>query len=255
VNGYVGESRTKIGIVARVSGLHRIQSLGFESLDTGTGTPFLEMRHRDQATRGVDHIGNRSERRQRLFHESRSPPPDETVEGVARIYGPAVTNDCPSHVRTSNGTAGGFLQHAFERQIYPQPLKLVNHLPGSSNAICPAVLQESFQLGRAGWKEVPQHMHFTPRCGGRELASRHHAYPVALAGGQRFGYAAEGIMIGECDGVKARGKGPSDYSFRSNTSVRGSRMDMQVDDLRPAVVCSGIQRRYPVSGAVQEGWE
>ena len=149
--------------MAGMAGFDRIKALGFEPLDHGTGATFLEMRHRDQTTRAMDYVGDCTKRGESLLHECRAAPADEAVKGIGKVSRSSVANDGASDVRSSESASGRLLKDAFKWQIHPEPLKMMNHLLGSAHPICPAALQERFQVGRSRRQEVSEHVHLPPR--------------------------------------------------------------------------------------------
>ena len=79
---------------------------------------------------------------------------------------------------------------------------------------------------------------------------------MPLTGRLRLGDSRESIMIGKGYRLKPGRKRTPDYGFGSKAAVRRSRMDVEINsaaELRRAGYLS--QRRYPISGAVQEGCE
>jgi hypothetical protein len=252
----IREPGPKIRVVAGVPGLHRVQALSLEPLDEGAGSPLLQVRDRHQAAGRVHQLGNDAELGQRLFHEGGPAPADVAVERVAEIRGAAVPDDGAGHVGPPDRTTGRLVEYAFEREVHPQPLEVLDHLPGSPHPIGPAANQEGFQLGRHRRQEVPQHVHLAPRSRRRELASSDHPNPVSLAGGKGFRKPGEGVVIGQRNGTQAGRDGTPDHTFGSEAPVRGGRMHMQIDGFhRVGRPVRGAQRRYPISGAVQDGWE
>ena len=167
----------------------------------------------------------------------------------------ALPHDRPRHMRASHRPAARFLQHTVERELHPQPLELFHHGLGPAHPVGPAALEERFQLGRIGGQKVTQHVHLAPGgCGGK-LAAADHPNTVALAGRQRFGDTRQRIVIGEGDGLQPGSQRPASppppepdfHPRRSN--ARAGRWCL------PGVTRSlaGAQRRYPISGAVQDG--
>jgi hypothetical protein len=79
---------------------------------------------------------------------------------------------------------------------------------------------------------------------------------MPLTGRLCLGDSPESIMIGKGYRSKPGRKGAPDHGFGSKPAIRGSRMDVEIycaAELRRAGYLS--QRRYPISGAVQEGCE
>ena len=79
---------------------------------------------------------------------------------------------------------------------------------------------------------------------------------MPLTGRLRLGDSPESIMIGKGYRLKPGRQGTHDNGFGSKAAVRRSRMDVEINgaaELRRAGYLS--QRRYPISGAVQEGCE
>jgi len=238
-----------------MTGFHRVQALGFEPLDHGAGAAFLKMRRRNQTTGVMNYVGDRTKGGETLLHEGGAPPADEAVKGIGEVCGSPVADNGARDVRSSKSASGRLLKHAFKREIDPEPVKMLNHLVGSAEAICPAALQERLQIDRTRWKEVSEHVHLAPGGQNRKLASSDHPHSTAIARGERGGYSGESVVIGEGNGVQACSQGASDNSLGRKTPIRSSRMHVQVDGFGPSGVWRGIQRRYPVSGEVQDGWE
>src|SRR5215216_2210392 len=255
LHGNIGQSRAQIGVVARMTGFHRVQALGFEPLDHGAGAAFLKMRRRNQTTGVMNYVGDRTKGGETLLHEGGAPPADEAVKGIGEVCGSPVADNGARDVRSSKSASGRLLKHAFKREIDPEPVKMLNHLVGSAEAICPAALQERLQIDRTRWKEVSEHVHLAPGGQNRKLASSDHPHSTAIARGERGGYSGESVVIGEGNGVQACSQGASDNSLGRKTPIRSSRMHVQVDGFGLSGVWRRIQRRYPVSGEVQDGWE
>jgi len=79
---------------------------------------------------------------------------------------------------------------------------------------------------------------------------------MPLTGRLGLGDSPETIMISKGYRLKPGPKGTPDYGFGSKPAIRSSRMDVEIygaAELRHAGYLS--QRRYPISGAVQEGCE
>ena len=103
---------------------------------------------------------------------------------------------------------------------------------------------------------VPQYMHLAPRSGGGELASAYHPNSKPLTRSNSLGNATKCVVICEGDRGETSGKGTLHHRFRRQTSIRGRRVNVQVDGCWSAHVLGHMaQRRYPISGAVQDGWE
>jgi hypothetical protein len=103
---------------------------------------------------------------------------------------------------------------------------------------------------------VPEHVHLAPGSGGGELASGYHSNSKPLTRSNSLGNATHRIVIGESNGSETGSKGTLYYRFRRQTSIRSRRMNVQVDGCAPAHIFGHMaQRRYPISGAVQDGWE
>lgn len=252
----IGQPSAKIGIMARMPGLHRIQPLPFEPLDESTGASLLEMGNRDYSTGRVDQFRNSLELGKRLLHEGRPPPTEETVERITQVDGAAVPDDRAGDMRPADRATGRFLKHALEREVHTQSPEMLNHFLSPAHPIGPAAFQEGFQSARAGGEEIPQHMHLTPGSYGGELAPDDHPDAVPLAGGEGIGNAGQRVVIGERNGAETCRDGATHDALRRNAPVRGSRMNVQVDRFPGAGGSfGGAQRRYPVSGAVQDGWE
>ena len=101
-----------------------------------------------------------------------------------------------------------------------------------------------------------QYVHLAPGGRGRELAPADHPNAEALAGGERFWYATQAVMIGEGDGAEAGTQRPLYHGLGGETTIRRRRMHVQIDGFhRLDRLVHGAQRRYPISGAVQDGWE
>jgi hypothetical protein len=63
-------------------------------------------------------------------------------------------------------------------------------------------------------------------------------------------------VIGEGDGLETGRNCPPHDGFRRKAPVRGGRVNVQVNRFsRAGRRLVGGQRRYPISGAVQDGWE
>jgi hypothetical protein len=144
----VREPGAQVGIMARMPGLHRVQSLRLKSLDHGPGAAFLQVSHRDNTSGSMHHLGHRPERGKGLLHECGTPSSNETIEGIARIGRSAMADDRSRNMRSPNRATAWLLQHALKRQVYPQPLELLNHLLGSAHSISPAAFQKGLQVWR-----------------------------------------------------------------------------------------------------------
>jgi hypothetical protein len=136
----VGEPWPQVGIMAGMTSLHCVQSFGFQPFEHGPGPMFLEMRHWDHPTGGVDHICHRPERGERLLDEGRFAPSDESVEGIARVSGSSMADDRASDMRPPHGTSRRLLENGFERHLDSQVMETANHFFGSADPIGPAAL-------------------------------------------------------------------------------------------------------------------
>jgi hypothetical protein len=204
----------------------------------------------------VNQLGNRLKPRQRFFHEGGAAPTEEAVERVAQVDCPPVPNDRSGHVRPSHCAARRLLKHILEREPHTQSLQVLDHFLRPPHPVGPAPLEEDFEGARVRRQEEPQHVHLAPGRCGRELTSADDSNAVALACGQSLGNAGQGIVIGEGDGPETGRDRPPHDCFRRKAPVRGGRMNMQVDRSSRAGRCvGGGQRRYPISGAVQDGCE
>ena len=96
-------------------------------------------------------------------------------------------------------------------------------------------------------QEVPQHVNLAPGGLHRELATAHHpqSQPVTLRHGLR--HSGHGVVIRQRNGRETGRVRPADNFRRRQHPVGGSRMEVEVGDR--------VQRRYPSSGEVQEGWD
>jgi hypothetical protein len=255
VESDVRKLRADVGIVAGVAGFHRVQALGFEPLDHGAGAAFLQMRDRDHSTSLMHHSSHGGKRGQGLVYEGRSPTPQKTIEGIIEARGSAVANDGTSHMGSTHRATAGFLEYALERKIDAKSPQLFHHLTCPSQPVVAAALEKLLQGGRVDRQQVPEHVHFTPWSCGGELTTRYHPHPTALAGRHGLGNACEGIVIRQGHRAEPGSPSSSHNAFRRDASVRSGRVHMQVDRFRAVRDWSRAQRRYPSSGAVQDGCE
>jgi hypothetical protein len=244
---------TEIGVMTRVPRLDCVQPFMLQPLEEGPGAPFLQVGHRHHAPGGMHNLGHGVKRRQRFFNERRSAAADETVKGIAGIFGAAMPNDRPRNVGPAHRPAGRFLQHGFKWSLYAQFLEPLHHLPRAAHAICTAALQERVQLGRFRREKVAQHMHFSPCRGHGELAACYHPNLMTFAGGHRLRNARQRVVVREGNTVKTRGLGSLNDTLRSDLAIRGRGVDMKIDRGSGLMVRAGRQRPYPISGAVQDG--
>ena len=141
-----------------------------------------------------------------------------------------------------------------ERELDPEALQLLDHCLPPAHPVRPAPLEECVQLGRIERQEVPQYVHLAPGSRGRELAPANHPNAEALAGGEGFGNATEGVVVGQRNGGQTGSLCPLYHSLGGEAPIRGGRMHVQVDGFdRRVRPVHGAQRRYPISGAVQDG--
>ena len=173
--------------------------------------------------------GDLGELGQDLLHEGGPAAPDEAVERLTHVRGPAPAHDSPGDVRPPDGAAVGVAQDIVEVERDAERIEPDHHFPSPADPVGPAAGQEGFQLGRLGGQKVPQHVHLAPGGRSAELATRHHPDAEALAGGERLGHAGQGIVIGEGDGAKAgRGRAP-DHRGGRQPPVGGGRVDVEID--------------------------
>jgi hypothetical protein len=115
----VGETRSEIGIVTRVTCFDRVEPLGFEPLDEGTRATLLQVGHRYQAADRMDQLGDGSELGQRFLDESWTAAAEKAIEGVSHIYSAALPHDGPRYMRTAHGAARRLLQYILKGKGYP----------------------------------------------------------------------------------------------------------------------------------------
>ena len=225
----VGEPGAELPVVTRVPGLHRIEPLELEPLDERAGPPILEVGDGKESPHRVHLGGDFGKLGQDLLHEGGAAAPDEAVERLTHVRGPAPAHDGPGDVRPPDGAAVGVAQDIVEVERDARALSRITISLPAADPVGPAAGQEGFQLGRLGGQEVPQHVHLAPGRGGAELAPAHHPDAEALAGGERLGNTGQGIVIGERDGAEAgRGRAP-DHRGGRQPPVGGGRVDVEID--------------------------
>jgi hypothetical protein len=71
-----------------------------------------------------------------------------------------------------------------------------------------------------------------------QLHSGDYSDAQALAGNARRRYSINSVVIRQCERGKATALGRLDYSVGSERTIRSSRVSMQVDERRPARICT-----------------
>ena len=94
----VSKPGADVRVVTGMPGFDGVQTFTLELLEYNSGTPFLQVGHRDHAACVVDHLGNPLERGQGLLYECRATATKKAIEGIIRVQRASVTNHCPSHV-------------------------------------------------------------------------------------------------------------------------------------------------------------
>lgn len=201
-------------------------------------------------------LGDGAECRQRLLDEGRLAPGEKPVECVSEIDRSTLTHDSTGNVGPADCAGSGLVQHILEGKTYPQTLQPLDHGFSPAHPVSAAPLEKCVQLGRMFRQVVAEDMHLAPRSGGRELTSGDYTNPEPLTRGDGFGNTTYGIVISEGNRRETGGMCTLHHRFRRQTAIRGRRVNVEVDGCGVSHVFGRIaQRRYPISGAVQDGWE
>jgi len=250
----IGESSPSVRVVHRVSSLDGIEPLGFERGEGRSSPPILEVRGGDEAPAGVHQIRNRLEAGKPLLDKSRAAVTDEPVEGVLHAGHRPPAQQRPRDVRPAHGPTSGLGQHIVLVDGKSESLEPLDHLDPAALAVRAAAGQEGLQWFPSHRQEIPEHMHFSPGRRHRELATRDDADPKPGTSGERSGDSVERVVVRQGDRAEARLRGPGNDLLGREGPVRGRAVQVEIDRARRDLR-GGAQREYPVSGAVQEGWE
>jgi hypothetical protein len=99
-------------------------------------------------------------------------------------------------------------------------------------------------------------VHLAPGSGSRELASGYYPNSEPLTRCNSLANATQRVVIRKRDGSETGSKRAFYHRFRRQTSIRGRRVNVQIDGCGGAHFLGTMaQRRYPISGAVHDGWE
>lgn len=203
----------------------------------------------------MDDLGNLPKLGQRLLHERGPSASDEAVEGIADVGGTPLPYDGAGDMRPPDGPATRLPEDVVELEVHPEASEPGHHLTPAPDPIRPAPLEKRLERRLLRGKEITEDMHLAPGRGGRELASPHHAEPQSLARGDGRGYAGYRIVVGEGDGVETGLERALHHYFGRKTPVGSGGVRMKVDRRAGGRGMRVVQRRYPISGAVQEGCE
>ena len=150
-------------------------------------------------------------------------------------------------------SAARLAKHVLEVQDHTHRTQAVHHGTAAPDPIGAAMLEEGLDQRAVGREEVPQDVHLAPGCRNGELtpADNPHSVPGPRRDCRRN--PVERVVIGQRNRREAGSLRARNDAFRSELAVRRGRVQVEID--RPAGNWFCGQALYPVSGAVQPGWD
>ena len=208
----------------------------------------------DEPADQMDQRGYLGEGGEPLGHVTWPGPPNVAVEGIVQVGCMTQPDQRTRHMGPSNRPVPRLEKDVVYLECQADSLELRHDVAASLQSISLPLVEKTLEPGIVKRKEITQDMHLAPGRCHRELTPTDHAHLVLRSGGDSRRHSVECVVIGQCDRRQAGGLGPRNHFFRSELAVRRGRVKVQVDPAAGYWFCGG-QALYPVSGAVQPGWD